>query len=88
MACRLEFTTNELRCVVFALHPDVAARGFTTSVNWLNVFMRETMQLPMRRVGTTKVPQSLSDVSLLKKGPFSFALRTLLIATKSYAPWC
>ena len=68
MACRLEFTTDEFRCVVLALieerHPEVVAKGFTASVNWLNVLMRETMQLPMRRVGTTKVPQSLSDVSI------------------------
>ena len=45
-------------------HPDVVAKGFTASVNWLNVPMRETMQLPMRRVGTTTVSQSLSDVSI------------------------
>ena len=45
-------------------HADVLAKGFAASVNWLNVLMRETMQLPMTRVGTTTIPPSLSDASI------------------------
>ena len=53
---KLEFTTEEIRCLVVPLleerHPLVIAGGFTASINRLNVLMREHMKLPMRRVGT------------------------------------
>ena len=62
---KLEFTTEEIRCLVVPLleerHPLVIAGGFTASINWLNVLMRERMKLPMRRVGTNAMPKVLSD---------------------------
>ena len=61
----LEFSTEAIRCIVIPLleemHPLVLARGFTTSITWLNNLMVQHMKLPMRRISTSSVPKPLSD---------------------------
>ena len=68
VACRLEFTTIQMRCVILAMieeqHPDILAKSFTASVDWLNVLMRETMPLPMMKIGTAFVPSAFSHASI------------------------
>ena len=43
LQAKLEFTTEEIRCIVILLleekHPHVLARGFTASITWFNNLM-------------------------------------------------
>ena len=66
--CHLEFRTVEIRCAVLAMmeerHADVVANGFVASISWLNVLMRETMKLPMRKVSTKVIPPAPYDEAI------------------------